>query len=178
MADMRKVFLLVISVLTLCGVFADAVEFYVASDGRDANVVTQSAPFVTLARARDAVRALKQSGPLPDGGVTVWIREGHYRFDTTLQLGPEDSGTTDAPIVYRAWPGENVIFDGSRPIDATRLRTVEEASTLARLSSIAWGNVFYTTIADESMAKALSSSGARLSIDGRMMRLAQFPNVL
>ena len=80
MADVRRVFLSVMCALTLCSVCADASEFYVAADGRDTNLGTQGAPFATLARARDAVRALKQAGPLPDGGVTVWIREGIYRF--------------------------------------------------------------------------------------------------
>jgi len=120
---------------------------------------------------------LKQAGPLPEGGVTVWIREGVYRFDTTLQLGPEDSATADGPIVYRACVDENVVFDGSRPIDATSLRKVEDASALARLCPAARGNVLQVAIADESMAKALASSGTRLSIDGRMMQLARFPNV-
>lgn len=177
MAKVRKVSLSVMCALTLCSVCADASEFYVAADGRDTNLGTQGAPFATLARARDVVRALKQAGPLPDGGVTVWIREGIYRFDTTLQLGPEDSGTAGAAVVYRACVGEDVVFDGSRPIDATSLRTVEEAPMLARLCPAARGNVLRAVIADESIAKALASSGTRLSIDGRMMQLAQFPNV-
>lgn len=177
MAEVRKVHLFVISALALCSVCADATEFYVAPNGRDANVGSRDAPFATLTRARDAVRALKQAGPLPDGGVTVWIREGVYRFDTTLQLGPEDSGTADAPIVYRACVDENVVFDGSRPIDTTSLRKVEDASALARLCPAARANVLQIAIADESMAKALASSGTRLSIDGRMMQLARFPNV-
>lgn len=122
-----------VAALTLCSVLVDAAELTVAPGGADTNAGTRGAPFATLARARDAVRALKQAGPLPDGGVTVWIREGVYRFDRTLQLGPEDSGTTVAPIVYRACVDENVVFDGSRPIDATAFRKVDDASTLARL---------------------------------------------
>ncbi|MHC4402795.1 MAG: right-handed parallel beta-helix repeat-containing protein [Planctomycetota bacterium] len=107
----------------------------------------------------------------------MWIREGFYRFDTTMQLGPEDSGTKHAPVVYRAGEGENVIFDGSRPIDAASFHKVEDASTLERLCPAARGKTFCAVIEDESTVKALSSSGARLSIDGRMMQLAQFPNV-
>ena len=133
--------LLVATTLSLCWVCADTSEFTVAPDGKDTNAGTRSAPFATLGRARDAVRTLKQAGPLPDGGVTVWIREGVYRLDTTLQLGPEDSGSTAAPVVYRACVGEEAIFDGSRPIDATAFRKIEDASTLARLCPAARGNV-------------------------------------
>jgi hypothetical protein len=176
MAAVRKVYLFVMPAVALCSVCADATDFYIAPYGRDANVGSRDAPFATLARARDAVRALKQAGPLPEGGVTVWIREGAYRFGTTLHVGPEDSGTADAPVVYRACVGEDVVFDGSRPIDATSLRKVDDAPTLAQLCPAARVNVLEVAIADESVAKALASSGTRLSIDGRMMQLAQFPN--
>lgn len=161
----------------LCGLYTDAAELYVAPNGRDTNAGTKSAPFATLTGARDAVRALKHAGTLPVGGVTVWIREGLYHFDTTLQLGPDDSGTAKAPVVYRACAGEQVVFDGSRPIDTTALRKVEDASTLARLCPAARGKVLQIAIADESTAKALASTGTRLSIGGRMMQLARFPNV-
>jgi hypothetical protein len=62
------------------------------------------------------------------------------------------------------------------PIDATSRRKVDDGSTLARLCLAARGNVLKAVVADEFMAKALASSGTRLSIDGRMMQLAQFPN--
>ena len=176
-AKLRTICFLAMSALILASVRADAAEFYVALDGKDTNAGTEGAPFATLTRARDAVRVLKQAGPWPRDGVTVWIREGVYRFDTTLQLGPEDSGAADAPVVYRASVGENVVFDGSRPIDATSWRKVDDASTLARLCPAARGNVLKAVIADESTANALANSGTRLSIDGRMMQLAQFPNV-
>ena len=118
--------LLVLSAFTLRCACAVASEFYVAPDGRDTNAGAQDAPFATLARARDTVRALKRGGPLPDGGITVWIKGGVYRFDTTLELKQEDSGTAGAPITYRAWVGENVVFDGSGPIDVTSLQPVEQ----------------------------------------------------
>jgi type 1 glutamine amidotransferase/nicotinamidase-related amidase len=93
-----------------------AAEFFVATNGVDANPGTRSSPFATLERARDAVRAfIKQSKAQahpPAGGVTVWIRGGSYPARAPFVLGPEDSGTETAPIAYRAWPGESPVFTG------------------------------------------------------------------
>lgn len=174
--DVKTICLFAVMAVAICCNDAGAADFYVAPDGADANAGTKDAPFATLARARDAVRALKRAGPLPDGGATVWIRGGVYRFDEALRLGQEDAGRADAPVVYRAYPDEIVIFDGSRPIETTSMSTVEDASTPARLCPSARRHILTAAIDDESMTAALSGSDARLSIDGRMMRLAQFPN--
>ncbi len=45
----------------LTGTTAWAVDFHVAPGGRDAGTGAADAPFATLVRARDAVRALKKS---------------------------------------------------------------------------------------------------------------------
>jgi len=95
---------------------AEEVDFYVAPGGDDGNPGTEHAPFATVGRARDAIRALKAKGDLPVGGVRVRIREGRYFLDETIVLGPEDSGTDEAPIVYAAYPEADVVLSGGRPI--------------------------------------------------------------
>ncbi|MCX6376897.1 MAG: hypothetical protein NTU88_12850, partial [Armatimonadetes bacterium] len=80
------------------------VEFYVAVNGSDRNPGTKEKPFATLERARDAVRALKSRS----GGVTVQLRGGVYCRTQTFELTAEDSGSKGSPIVYRAFPGEEV----------------------------------------------------------------------
>ncbi|NOY81361.1 MAG: hypothetical protein GXP31_10200 [Kiritimatiellaeota bacterium] len=91
--------------------------FYVAPGGNDANPGTRQRPFKTLERARDAVRALKAAGPLPPGGVAVVLAAGVYRRTASFILGPEDSGTPDALILYRAASGASVILRGGRRVD-------------------------------------------------------------
>ena len=73
-------------------------------------------PFATLPRARDAVRALKQAGPLPAGGVAVQVREGTYEFPETFRLTEADAGSEGAPVVYRAQPGERVVLTGGKTV--------------------------------------------------------------
>jgi len=97
-----------INVLTVA--FAQPHTLFVSPDGNDAGPGTQERPFATLQGARDAIRALKQAGPLPDGGVTVYLREGLYEVSTTFVLDAQDSGTPEAPIVYRAFEGEQPVI--------------------------------------------------------------------
>jgi hypothetical protein len=53
---------------------------------------------------------MKQAGPLPRGGVTVELAAGHYARLRPLALTAEDSGAPDAPVTYRARPGQQVVL--------------------------------------------------------------------
>ena len=102
-------------------------DFYVAPDGRDdwsgrlptASVLKTDGPFATLHRARDAVRALKAEAR-SDRPYVVMVRGGTYCLDAPLVLGPEDSGTAQAPVIYTAHPDERVVLSGGRPINGWR----------------------------------------------------------
>jgi hypothetical protein len=90
-------------------------EFYVAPDGDDANPGTESQPFLSLERARTAVRGALASGGT--GPIRVWLREGIYRRSGPFELAPEDSGRGDRRIMWAAYPGERVEISGLRRID-------------------------------------------------------------
>jgi hypothetical protein len=94
---------------------AAAADLYVAPEGSDANSGTQTQPFATLERARDAIRALKQAGPLKEP-VTVWLQGGIYPLSREVRFGPEDSGTAACSITYAAAGAEPVVLDGGRRI--------------------------------------------------------------
>jgi hypothetical protein len=89
-----------------------ALEFFVAPNGSDTHPGTRRQPFLSLEQARDAIRKRTQLGPLPPGGVTVWIRGGQYCVRDTFTLATQDSGTASAPVVYAAWKGERPVFGG------------------------------------------------------------------
>lgn len=99
-------------------------DFYVSPSGNDTWSGTCAAasrdgtdgPFATVARARDAVRELKASAPGTQA-ITVAIREGIYRVSEPVLFTPEDSGTADAPIIYRTYPGERAAISGGRVIE-------------------------------------------------------------
>jgi hypothetical protein len=104
--------------------------FHVATTGSDANPGDETRPFATLEAARDAIRQLKQAGPLPSGGVVVWIRGGEYRVEDTFQLTSEDSGTAEAPIVFAAKTGERPIFTGG--VRLAGFQPVQDTTVQAR----------------------------------------------
>jgi hypothetical protein len=80
---------------------SDSVSHGTAADG------SATAPFRTVAAARDALRSLQ---PLPAGGAEVLLHGGtHAPFELA---GPADSGRPDAPIVYAAAPGERALVSG------------------------------------------------------------------
>lgn len=154
-------------------------NFYVAPDGNDENPGTENQPVATLTGARNRIRQLKQAEGLPKGNITVWIKEGRYDFDETLELSAEDAGTADCPIVYRGGKGGKgkVIFDGSRNIPTQSFNLVTDQDTLNRLCPAARGKVMQMCVTETQLRESLRNPGSRLSFNGRMMQLARFPNV-
>lgn len=100
---------------------------YVSTAGNDAwsgkldgpNHTATDGPFATVARARDEIRKLNKLGALP-AGATVMIGGGTYYLPETLTFGLEDSGSLNAPIVYKAYPGEKPMLSGGRVISGLK----------------------------------------------------------
>jgi hypothetical protein len=106
--------------LTLAFVFAFMgshvrAQFYVSPDGNDLHAGTKDQPFATLSRARDAVRAIKDEAKEP-APVTVIIKDGYYEMTEPLVLLPDDSGTEQNPIVYKADEDASPRFSGGKKI--------------------------------------------------------------
>ncbi len=96
------------------------VRYHVAPDGNDAwsgrlarpNGARSDGPFASLARARDALRADKAAGAIPNGA-TVSVEDGNYELTAPLVFEAEDSGKPNAPIVYEG-SGRAQISGGTR----------------------------------------------------------------
>ncbi len=105
--------------------FSNETVFYVSVDGNDnwsgrlAEPMAQDGPFATIDRAQQAVRELKQAGQIT-GPVTVSIRGGFYTLDKKILFLPQDSGTPEAPITYKAFENEAVIFSSAKRINGWR----------------------------------------------------------
>ncbi len=93
---------------------APRTEFWVSPQGDDGAAGTADAPFASLERARDAIRALPAARR--NGDVVVTIRGGTYRLQRPLVLDWRDSGLPERPVVYRAAPGEKPVIVGSQPV--------------------------------------------------------------
>lgn len=87
------------------------VKFWVATDGDDSSPGTKEEPFLTLERARDAVRDADT-----DTEIVVHVRGGLYRLKETLHLDRRDSGRKGHDVVYRAVDGEHPVISGAIPV--------------------------------------------------------------
>ncbi|MHC4177500.1 MAG: Ig-like domain-containing protein, partial [Planctomycetota bacterium] len=151
---------------------AGGADFYVATSGNDAwsgklagpTADGSDGPFATLERARDEVRRLKQAGAWPQSGVTVTVRGGVYERSQTFQLSAQDSGTQDAPVVYRARKGEQVRLVGGKVLAG--FRPVTDPPVLSRLDPAARGNVLRVDLkaAGINDLGEVAASGKRLAL--------------
>ncbi|MGA7306611.1 MAG: right-handed parallel beta-helix repeat-containing protein [Rhodothermales bacterium] len=116
-----------------CGVIAQPIEFYVAPSGSDAGSGSQSDPFATLVKARDAAR--EQRVGTEGLGATIWIRGGIYSLDSTFVLNERDSGTSEAPVVFRSWGDEEVRLIGGVELPASSASPVTDVSILDQFES-------------------------------------------
>lgn len=112
-------------------------EVFVAPDGSDSNPGTREKPFASLEKARDAVRALKAQSQ--GGAVAVRLLPGVYEVKNTFELSAADSGSAEAPIVYRAdKPGTAVLYGGKK---IGGFAPVTDEAVLNRLPAASRGKV-------------------------------------
>ena len=121
---------------------ACATEWYVSPMGNDANPGTPERPLATIEKARDLVRSRRDARP-----ATVHLRAGVYPLREGLCFTVEDSGTASAPIVYRAFAGEEVRLVGGRTIDASDFTPVSDLKIATRLDPAARGKVLELDLA-------------------------------
>ncbi len=150
--------------------------FTVGLTGSDSNPGTWAEPFRTFEKARDAVRALKQQGALPAGGLWITVRGGRYELDKPLTLDEADSGTPESPIVWRAAPGEKVILSAGRVVpDFTPVRN---PAVLKRLDPAVRGRVLQADLRAAGITDygSVGGGGLHLYFRGTPMTVARWPN--
>jgi hypothetical protein len=163
------------------------ISLHVAPQGSDANPGTAGKPFASLERARDEIRAIRQTNAMR-GVVEVLVHGGEYQISRTLTLDSEDSGREHAPVVYRAVRGEKPVFrggvrlDGFTAVTAKPLldRLPEESRSRVRQLDLA--KVGVTKLIPLKLGGFASGHGFKthpaheLFFNGKAMQLARGPN--
>ena len=164
------------------------ITLFVAMDGNDTwsgsiaepNSARTDGPFATLERARDEIREIKGPGKMPKGGVTVELRSGVYQRTAPFTLSAADSGCEDAPVTYRARPGEEVRLVGGQTI--SNFEPVTDPAILKRLPPNARENVLQADLRTLppniriTDFGAVEGSGLELFFNNQPMTLARWPN--
>ncbi|THF82702.1 hypothetical protein E6C55_06445 [Cohnella fermenti] len=162
-------------------------KLYVAVDGNDGNPGTLAQPLRTLAGAREAIRSLKAGAGLPIGGIAVYVRGGEYPMDASFVLEQQDSGTPEAPIVYKAYPDERAVLIGGFAIDPLLFEPVTDTDQLNRLRPAARSKVLqvdlhalnvtdYGELQPSGFLFPAVTPASGLYVDGRPTTLARWPN--
>ncbi|MCK5803587.1 MAG: right-handed parallel beta-helix repeat-containing protein [Lentisphaeria bacterium] len=155
---------------------------YVAPGGNDANPGTRRAPLATLAGARDRVRTLKAAAT---GPIVVEFSAGVYRFSEAAEFVEADSGTADAPVVYRAAKGAEVRLTGG--VEILQWKPVTDAKILERLPEESRSKVRVADLSGQvvqdlgrlkmrGFSKGSPAAEAELFQDDVPMTLARWPN--
>ena len=154
-------------------------EFFIATDGNDANPGTKEQPFQSLETARDAIRRLKKENA-ENVSFTVFLRGGVYCRENAFELTEEDAGTQEAPIIYRAYEDEEVRLVGGREIEPEWWQPVSDAEILARLPSEACGKVLQADLQAHGISDygepRTDRPGLQLFCNDRWMPVARWPN--
>lgn len=95
----------------LCAGATRAADFYVSPTGADNNAGTSTAPFKTLTKAQQAVRA--QLAETAQGNITVHIGAGTYMLSAPLKFTAEDSGNNGITV---KWVGSDATVSGGLKI--------------------------------------------------------------
>lgn len=130
--------------------------FYVSSSGLDSNPGTKLAPFATLARAQQALRAWRKTG---SGPAVVEVGQGIYGLERPLVFSPEDSGSAASPVVFAAAPGERVTISGGRILKC-HWKPYRDGILMCELPAVRRGEIRFS----------------QLFINGKRQTLARFPN--
>ena len=171
------------------GTVTSSAALYVATNGSDSNSGSEAQPFATVAKAKEAIRAMNASNSLPDGGVTVYLRGGTYYMDEGMTFTAEDSGREGSNITYTAYPGESVTISGQIPLEKSWFKPADDAGKKIMLDQKAAEKVLMVDLKEHGIEDygELSTRGyhyfnkgryaqAELIVNDENQTLARYPN--
>ena len=162
-----------------------ASQLFVSPQGDDSNDGRSvSGAFATIGRAQLEIKKMRGSGVLPPTGVTVEILGGKYSLEKSLEFSAADSGTSNSPVIYRAYQNQPVEILGGRVLKLSEFAPVTDEKILSRLDPVARGKVVSAPIAKLDLKHAgpfppvFSDSGGIFELfwNGKRLPLSRWPN--
>lgn len=159
--------------------------FVNAATGSDAGDGSAAHPYRMLVKARDAVRALRQSGKFPAEGVTVELTGEFDLAERTLLLDAQDGGPSgSAPVVWRG-SADGATLSGAHGFVRSSFDPVSEPAARARLKASVRDRVLAADLdkAGVGPLKPLpakfpnwSAADLQLYVGGEAMPVARYPD--
>lgn len=171
--------------LLLTTMACHGLDLYVSPRGNDsADGRSEKTAFASLLRARDAIRHFRNSGKWPAEGISVELTEGRHVLRETLALGPMDSGSPGAPVVWRAHRGSSVEIQGGRVLTNKDLKPVDDPAMRGRLDESARDRIRCASVRDLGLNHAgpfpevFSDHGGIFELfwNGQRLPLSRWPN--
>ena len=152
-------------------------EIYVSPGRGGAGTIDN--PAGSILQAKELARKAVANNPGLEG-VKVYFREGVYPVNQTITFTGDDSGTEQCPIIYEAYPGEQVIFDGGITIPGKEFSEVTDKAVLESMPKSARK---YARVIDlstipgyEPFSPATDPNTFTFSYGGDKMQVARWPN--
>lgn len=171
------------------GEITSSAKLYVATNGNDSNDGSEGKPFATVQKAKDAIKAMKAAGTLPEGGVTVYLRGGTYYIEEGMTFTEEDSGKEGSVITYTSYPGEEVTISGQVPIKKEWFKPADDKAKSTMIDKKAGEKVLMVNLKEHGITDygELSTRGyhyfnkgryaqAELIVNDENQTLARYPN--
>ena len=136
---------------------ATGTKIYVSTSGNNANSGTKELPLASLNGVVSKLRTLKKMQP-SDGPVEVIIGGGEYYLTEPVELNPEDSGTENSPVIFKAEEGAHPVFYGGKKIRG--FEKLSETLWRAKIPEVAQYGWYFE----------------QLFVNGRRALLAKSPN--
>ncbi len=168
-----KHLILILFFMTSC---SDDMRLYVSPAGNDANDGTIENPLQTFEGTRKAVKAIRRAHPAKK--VTVYFKGGIYPMEKAVILTADDSGSEQAPVVYRSMKGETPIFTGGKTLKQwiKPKETLEFESLMPAVRE----KIFVTDLASAGISDfgdpTVAGRRPELLCNGHLQTLARWPN--
>ncbi len=166
-------------------VAAQGATFYVDAAAAVGGDGSAAKPWNTASAAVEGVRAARKAGQVKSGeAVEVCFHAGDYFVGKGLKLTPADSGTPEAPVIWRTLGAARARLTGGVRVPAELFKKVTDPAVLARLPEEARGKVYVADVTalvsqkipDMAQAFGGTPTAPLLFTGGKFGTLARWPN--
>ncbi len=152
---------------------------YVSAQGGSTGTGSFNAPLPDIMRAYGTVVQLEKQIGLPLGGIEIYLREGTYTVKDTIKFNEQISGLDGSPIIFKAYNGERVSFNGGISIKGSEFKDITDPAVLNMIPDAS--NVVYADITDQlagfdTSFKAGDPASWNVNYKGENLTVCRWPN--